>query len=72
MRNVNDNFVTEFLKYSDEYNVHPLPKIVVSFLPAFLRVFQSNEIYFLTFDYRNRQSHVDLRVSSTQSMVSDK
>ncbi|CAK9827248.1 hypothetical protein ANTRET_LOCUS4961 [Anthophora retusa] len=34
--NLNDNFVTEFLKYSEEYNVHPLPKIVVSFIMGFV------------------------------------
>ncbi|OAD61009.1 hypothetical protein WN48_01077 [Eufriesea mexicana] len=28
VRNFNDNFVTEFLKYANEYNAHPLPKII--------------------------------------------
>ena len=36
MKNLNENFTTEFLKYADEYNVYPLPRIVVSFRIGFL------------------------------------
>lgn len=36
MKNLNENFTTEFLKYADEYNVYPLPRIVVSFRIEFL------------------------------------
>ena len=36
MKNLNENFTTEFLKYADEYNVYPLPRIVVSFHIEFL------------------------------------
>ncbi|KAK9302120.1 hypothetical protein QLX08_005734 [Tetragonisca angustula] len=33
-RNLHESFASEFLKYADEYNVHPFPRIVVS---AFLK-----------------------------------
>lgn len=29
-RNLHENFVSEFLKHAHEYNVHPLPRIIVS------------------------------------------
>lgn len=29
-RNLHESFASEFLKYADEYNVRPLPRIVVS------------------------------------------
>lgn len=29
-RNLHENFVSEFLKHAQEYNVYPLPRIVVS------------------------------------------
>lgn len=35
-RYFHENFEIEFLKYSEEYNVHPLPKIVVSFFKQFI------------------------------------
>ncbi|KAK9302119.1 hypothetical protein QLX08_005734 [Tetragonisca angustula] len=31
-RNLHESFASEFLKYADEYNVHPFPRIVQSFM----------------------------------------
>ena len=40
-RNLHESFASEFLKYADEYNVHPLPRTVVSVFLKFSFLMES-------------------------------
>lgn len=70
MKNLNENFTTEFLKYADEYNVYPLPRIVVSFpIWNFLNQFSKGNYIFLNkrilFKF---QKNMDYRMSSISTI----
>lgn len=68
MKNLNENFTTEFLKYADEYNVYPLPRIVVSFPMEFNQFSKGNYIFLNKRILSKFQKNMDYRMSSISTI----